>query len=80
MTDDEPDIDPRRLDPCTEEATRHGCTCTMSSTHSASIDPPEPVIAEWCPLHGRQDDPDARHDAERNGDFDGFGHYVADDF
>jgi hypothetical protein len=43
-------------EPCTDEAREQGCTCRMESVNSASIDPPEPIINEWCPVHGR--DPD----------------------
>ena len=43
-------------EPCTEEAREFGCICRMPFAHSAQIDPPEPVINEWCPIHGR--DPD----------------------
>lgn len=43
-------------EPCTQVAYDLGCTCRMSTVNSASIDPPEPIVNEWCPVHGR--DPD----------------------
>lgn len=43
-------------EPCTGEARDAGCTCRLSRVWSNDIDPPEPVINEWCPIHGR--DPD----------------------
>ena len=49
-------------EPCTAEAREIGCICTMQSVNSASIDPPEPVIDEWCPVHGHRD-PDDERDA-----------------
>lgn len=51
-------------EPCTEGARRAGCTCTMESVHSASIDPPEPVTDRNCPLHGNlaARDPDYARD------------------
>lgn len=53
----------KHSDPCTEEAREHGCTCSMESSHSASIDPPEPIVDRECPLHGDGFDPDAARDA-----------------
>ena len=52
-------------EPCTAEARLLGCTCQMEITHSASIDPPEPIINEWCPVHGNRD-PDAEYEAHRD--------------
>lgn len=49
MNDEKPE-------PCTDEARDAGCTCRLSTVNSATIDPPEPVLDEWCPVHGR--DPD----------------------
>lgn len=51
-------------EPCTEGARRAGCTCTMETVHSASIDPPEPVRNRNCPLHGNlaARDPDYARD------------------
>lgn len=46
-----------------------GCTCRMSSTNSASIDPPEPIRDPRCPVHSGYD-PDAAYDAMRDGAFD----------
>lgn len=46
------------LEPCTLEAFREGCTCHMPSAHTAQIDPPEPKIDKYCPLHGWAADPD----------------------
>jgi hypothetical protein len=37
----------------------------METVHSASIDPPEPILNEWCPLHGWRD-PDNERDALRD--------------
>src|SRR5262245_20572921 len=42
-------------EPCTIEANSLGCTCRMSSTHSASIDPPEPIMDPRCPVHSNYD-------------------------
>jgi hypothetical protein len=36
----------------------------MSSINSASIDPPEPIINKWCPVHGRN--PDEAYEAARD--------------
>lgn len=52
-------------DPCTQEAHNEGCTCTLSSVNSASIDPPHEIIDPWCPLHGHRD-PDAEYEAARD--------------
>mgnify|MGYP001295900096 CR=1 FL=1 len=48
-------------EPCTAEAYARGCTCRMESVHPTMIDPPEPIIDRFCPLHGR-DDPDRKRD------------------
>lgn len=40
-------------EPCTDAAMLAGCTCRMSAVHSASIDPPEPVLDIGCPVHGK---------------------------
>jgi hypothetical protein len=56
----------REAEPCTEDAIRAGCTCRMSSVHSASIDPPEPVTDKYCPLHGHAPDPDDARDRARD--------------
>lgn len=42
-------------EPCTSEARFCGCTCRMETVWSNSIDPPEPIIDGWCPLHGNRD-------------------------
>jgi len=48
-----------------------GCTCTMSTTHSASIDPPEPIRDPWCPVHsGRDPDAELEQSREDNAYFD----------
>lgn len=52
-------------EPCTSDARDQGCTCRMETVHSASIDPPEPILNEWCPLHGWRD-PDNERDALRD--------------
>ena len=57
------DADPP--EPCTAEARMEGCTCSMESVNSASIDPPEPIINKWCPLHGGLD-PDAEYERRRD--------------
>ena len=49
-------------DPCTQGAREEGCTCRMESVNSASIDPPEPIIDKYCPLHGYAPDPDMGDD------------------
>lgn len=59
-------------EPCTEEAERLGCTCTMRLSQIirgeyAPVDPPEPKIARDCPLHGSERDPDDARD-EQNDD------------
>lgn len=51
-------------DMCTDEARALGCSCRLSSVNSASIDPPEPVMDEWCPVHGR--DPDYEMEKRRD--------------
>jgi hypothetical protein len=53
--DDEPP------EPCTAKANAGGCTCRMSPVNTTTIDPPEPIIDGWCPLHGRRD-PDQERD------------------
>jgi hypothetical protein len=50
-------------EPCTSIARVGGCTCRMQSVNSASVDPPEPIVDGWCPLHGGRD-PDAERDAQ----------------
>jgi hypothetical protein len=52
-------------DPCTPGAREEGCTCRMSSVNSATIDPPEPVIDKYCPLHGWAPDPDDERQRRR---------------
>jgi hypothetical protein len=42
----------------------YSCTCRMSSVNSASIDPPEPILDPWCPLHGK--DPDDEREKRRD--------------
>jgi hypothetical protein len=51
MTQDA-DAAQRVAEACTAEARWVGCSCRMETVHSASIDPPEPIIDKWCPLHG----------------------------
>ena len=53
-------------EPCTYAARRDGCTCRMETVNSASIDPPEPIIDPWCPLHGGKD-PDTELQKQRDG-------------
>lgn len=45
---------PDPLQPCSEASVLAGCTCRMKTVDSASIQPPEPVIARDCPLHGHE--------------------------
>lgn len=59
-------------DPCTEAAHRLGCTCRMETSHSASIDPPEPIMDRYCPLHGNAPDPDEAYDRARDDKMMGF--------
>jgi hypothetical protein len=53
-------------DPCTQDAREAGCTCSMSSVDSASIDPPHEIIDKYCPLHGYALDPDYEHERQRD--------------
>lgn len=53
-------------DPCTAPARAQGCTCTMESVHSASIDPPEPIVSRSCPVHGDARDPSDVYKAARD--------------
>lgn len=56
----------KHSDPCTEEAIKHGCSCSVPCARSTDIDPPEPRIDRNCPLHGNAPDPDAAYDAARD--------------
>jgi hypothetical protein len=60
-------------EPCTAKANAGGCTCRMSPVNSASIDPPEPIIDGWCPLHGGRD-PDAERDEQLEREADARAH------
>jgi hypothetical protein len=51
--------------PGSEMACRWGCTCTRRFAHSASLEPPEPRIDKFCPLHGVNPDGAALRQAER---------------
>jgi len=42
----------------------YSCTCRMSPVNSASIDPPEPILDPWCPIHGK--DPDVEREKQRD--------------
>jgi len=53
----------RDLEPCTEEARAAGCTCGWTTVHATDIDPPEPKLDRWCPIHGR--DPDEAYEEYR---------------
>lgn len=59
-------------EPCTDAAMLAGCTCRLSAVHSASIDPPEPVLDINCPVHGKYRpggiDPDDEADRRREDD------------
>jgi hypothetical protein len=48
----------------TEEARLAGCTCGWTSVHPTDIDPPEPKLDRWCPIHGQ--DPDAEYERRRD--------------
>ena len=40
------------------------CTCTPRYASSAALEPPEPILDRYCPLHGDGGpDPDAARDA-----------------
>lgn len=66
LHDDKPEEIP---EPCTAAANRQGCTCRMSSVNTATIDPPEPILDKWCPLHGK--DPDRELERLRDDERDG---------
>lgn len=57
-------------EPCTAAARDQGCTCSMETVHSASIDPPEPIVDRDCPLHGNSD-PDRAYDEMRDRQMEG---------
>lgn len=63
----EDDEDP---EPCTASARAAGCICTMSHTHSASIDPPHEIVDPWCPIHGSRD-ADREYDEMRDRQMEG---------
>jgi hypothetical protein len=42
----------------------YSCTCRMNSVNSASLDPPEPILDPWCPIHGK--DPDVEYEKRRD--------------
>jgi hypothetical protein len=48
----------------TEEAREAGCTCGWTTVHPTDIDPPEPKLDPWCPVHGR--DPDYEMERRRD--------------
>jgi hypothetical protein len=42
------------------------CSCTMPYVDSATVDPPEPILDRYCPIHGDGGpDPDAALEAQR---------------
>ena len=43
-----------------DEARELGCTCRARPAGPTDIDPPEPKLDQWCPVHGR--DPDYERD------------------
>lgn len=53
-----------------EERIAADCTCTMSHTHSASIDPPHEIVDPWCPIHGSRD-ADREYDEMRDRQMEG---------
>lgn len=57
--------DQEKPEPCTGMAREYGCTCRMETVNSASIDPPEPIVDPWCPLHGSRDS-DREYDEMRD--------------
>ena len=47
------------------------CTCRMPVVHSTDIDPPEPILDRYCPIHGDGGpDPDEAYDARRDRQFE----------
>jgi hypothetical protein len=65
-------------EPGTDEARGQGCTCRMSIVHSTDIDPPEPVLDKWCPVHGR--DPDLAYEEWRDRQYEKTPFYMEDDY
>jgi len=62
-------MNPRYIaDMCTEEAIEQGCTCSVPFASSYDIDPPEPRMDRYCPLHGNQTDPDDARDRQIDDD------------
>lgn len=53
-------------EPCTAAAWIAGCSCRMETVNSASIDPPEPIVDPWCPLHGWRDPDHERDQAQED--------------
>ncbi len=51
-------------EPRTEEALALGCTCLPRFAGLTDIEPPEPKIDPWCPLHGK--DPDWERDKRQD--------------
>jgi hypothetical protein len=64
-------------EPCTEEARELGCTCRMSPVHSTDIDPPEPIVDRWCPVHGRN--PDHAYEEWRDWQYEKTANFSEDD-
>jgi hypothetical protein len=62
---------------CEYEREMKGCTCRMSVVHSIDIDPPEPIIDKWCPVHGR--DPDQAYEEWRERQYEKTPPYMEDD-
>lgn len=51
-------------EPCSQAAIDRGCTCRMEMVHAGMINPPEPIVNKFCPLHGIAD-PDALAEMRR---------------
>ncbi len=43
---------------------RQVCTCSYTPVNSATIDPPDLILNEWCPIHGK--DPDQEYERLRD--------------
>ncbi len=56
-------------EPCTDEAYEQDCSCTIPFPGPCDIDPPEPKIDTWCPLHGSRD-ADREYDAWKDREID----------
>jgi hypothetical protein len=57
--------DEEAQEPCTDAARARGCSCRMQTVYATMIDPPEPIVDKFCPLHGGCD-PDAAYEKWRD--------------